>query len=66
MSALLEAYLGFYETELSHISSEEKRIKEARRLMTAHSRKERLAVFLTWNGIIGYTESICRIMEGGE
>lgn len=60
---LIEAYEGFYEKELSHVS-EDKRALGVASLIYAHTPKERLAVYLTWNGILGYTETIWAITQG--
>jgi hypothetical protein len=63
MNALREAYLGFYENELEHLSPEA-RTGEVRKLIAAHKPKERLAVYLMWNGIYGYTDQIFAIATG--
>jgi len=61
--ALIEAYRGFYEKEVAHLDSAEAEIEIARLIVT-HEPKERLAVYLMWNGIIGYTETIYSIAIG--
>lgn len=61
MTPLLAAYLGFYEDELLHAADKE---AEARALIKSHTPKQRLAVYLEWNGIHGYTESIWGIASG--
>lgn len=56
---LTEAYVGHFERELAHCSDRESR---ANQLALAHTKEQRLAVYLTWNGIIGFTPAIVQIM----
>lgn len=53
---LLEAYRGVYDMLDEH---------EVLQRIFADSAKDRLAVYLQWNGIIGYTETIWMISQGG-
>lgn len=50
---LIDAYMGYYEDILVNVT--EPNIIE---LIQAHDPKQRLAVYLQWNGIIGWTDSI--------
>lgn len=50
--SLVEAYCGFYDLDNT---------KQAEAMIRANSRKDRLAVYLVWNGIIGWTDSIFQI-----
>lgn len=61
MTPLLEAYLGFYEQELTNVLDKP---KAAEALIRTHSPKERLAVYLEWNGIVGFTSRIWAISQG--
>ncbi len=55
---LIEAYQGYYEDAIESV--EDKRAWAVRKIL-ADSPKERLHVYLEWNGILGYTESIYKV-----
>lgn len=54
-NSLIEAYVGFYELTP----------ERAEAMLRAHDRKQRLAVYLVWNGIIGWADSIWQIATEG-
>ena len=57
---LIEAYVGYYGDDMLNVSKE-----TVLPLIKAHSPKERLAVYLTWNGILGFTDEIYSIATEG-
>ena len=69
---LIEAYKGYYEDEIEHdrkthsapCSPGEYPTYWAKCKIQSHTPKERLEVYLTWNGIIGYTNRIYEIATG--
>jgi hypothetical protein len=52
---LIEAYVGTFERD--KLTEE-----QARDRILADSREDRLSVYLAWNGTIGFTPAIVRIM----
>lgn len=75
---LLEAYLGYNEDEWEReyegfkthaadnemVPYKEWSYKRAEKVIRAHTPKQRLAIYLEWNGILGYTETIWDISSG--
>ena len=71
---LIEAYKGFYEDELNiygHAKSQESGMSaethidlKVQIMIKSHTPKERLEVYLMWNGILGYTNTIWEISQG--
>lgn len=57
---LIEAYKGYYAEHEDPNSTEQDVIKH----IQSHTPKERLEVYLEWNGIIGYTGRIFEIATG--
>lgn len=53
---LINAYQGYYD----HLENSDKEEK-IKSLIRTHNPKERLAVYLVWNGIINHTEEIFTI-----
>ena len=76
---LLTAYLGYFEEEYrgeyeEYVKAEVEAVEaykswsanKARALIHTHSPEERLHIYLTWEGIIGYTSQIFNIAQGFE
>jgi hypothetical protein len=74
---LLEAYLGYYEEEWQNefadspagagdfsVTFKEWLNRRATTQITEDSPKQRLDIYLEWNGILGYTETIWDISQG--
>lgn len=75
---LIEAYKGFYEDEMradfdehfiEHGLGAAKReqvfnLEWAEKKIRSHTPKERLAIYLEWNGILGWTDIIWDISQG--
>ena len=66
---LVEAYKGVYEDEMAGdltVPMEEPEHETAwvEAKIRSHTPKERLAVYLQWNGILGWTERIWDISQG--
>lgn len=64
---LIEAYIGLYEDEFigdAALSTRESQVAWASDKIRRDPPKERLAVYLQWNGIIGYTGRIYDIATG--
>lgn len=76
---LIEAYKGYYEQEIDqdfpyHLAprsrleggqySEQFQKEWAIKKIRSHSPKERLEVYLEWNGILGYTSRIYELATG--
>lgn len=66
---LVEAYEGFYEDEMANdltVPMEEPEDTRAwvEAKIRGHSARERLEVYLEWNGILGYTGRIWDISQG--
>lgn len=66
---LMEAYRGYYEDEMaadltSPMEEPEHEIAWCKAKIMSDSPKERLQVYLHWNGIIGYTYRIYEIATG--
>lgn len=64
---LIEAYEGYYEDEmakdLTHVIEEPEHSREwVLRKMWNHTSKERLEIYLHWNGIIGWTDQILKVI----
>lgn len=64
---LIEAYKGYYENEW-HPTEDPQNQKDydvyVRNRIEADSPKERLEVYLEWNGILGYTNRIFELATG--
>jgi len=67
---LIEAYKGYYEDDEGRrfwsngIFQETLYLEWVVLKIKSHSSKERLNVYLEWNGIIGYTSRIWEITQG--
>ncbi|HEX9429604.1 MAG TPA: hypothetical protein VF944_04435 [Candidatus Bathyarchaeia archaeon] len=66
---LVEAYKGFYEDEIARdepVGGEFYNLVDewVEAKIRSHTPKERLEVYLEWNGIIGYTGRIWSIAQG--
>lgn len=65
---LIKAYQGYYENQHSPDGRSwfhgEPTREEAIEMIKAQSPKERLEVYLHWNGIIGWTNRIWEISQG--
>jgi len=71
---LIEAYKGYYEDELERdhsrewpngpVTLETYTFNWVDVKIRSHTSKERLEVYLHWNGIIGYTNRIWEITQG--
>lgn len=74
---LMEAYLGYNEDEW--VSEYDREMagkktdiddyqtwseKKAEQVIRAHTPKQRFAIYLEWNGILGYTETLWEITQG--
>lgn len=57
---LREAYKGYYEDSHNNPPSD----RWVEETIATHTPKERLDVYLTWNGIIGWTSRIFEIATG--
>lgn len=60
---LIEAYEGYYEDECTP-TGELPNAEAVLNRILSHSPKERLEVYLEWNGILGYTDRIWEISQG--
>ena len=60
---LLEAYKGYYETDLE-LSLKLNGYKDIEDMIRSHSPQRRLEVYLEWNGIIGYANRAFEIATG--
>jgi hypothetical protein len=60
---LMDAYAGVYEDELKPFN-DRTRPAAIEALILADDAKKRLEVYLEWNGIIGYTNTIYMIATG--
>lgn len=68
---LIEAYKGYYEDEIIRDYNQQQPIEMAgweshwvANKIQSHSPKERLEVYLEWNGILGWTNRIWEISQG--
>lgn len=70
MKALLEAYMGYYEDEWNYghheysTDSQKDMEKWCREKILNATPLERLGIYLEWNGILGYTNTIYSISQG--
>lgn len=64
--ALMEAYIGTYEDDmpLQVRNSLADRDAWIEAKILSHDAKQRLRVYLSWQGIVGYTETIYMIATG--
>lgn len=70
---LMEAYLGYYEDDFSAefpgvaksgLTFEEWNKAQADKKIRADSPKRRLEIYLEWNGILGYANTVYEIATG--
>lgn len=66
---LIEAYEGYYEDEMAaDLTSPMEEPEDARNWainkIISHTPKERLEIYLEWNGIIGYADRTYQIATG--
>jgi hypothetical protein len=71
---LLEAYKNYYEEELAQeyatvadVSLESHEVfsrRRVREIILEHTPKQRIEVYLEWNGILGYADTIFDICRG--
>lgn len=63
---LIEAYKGYYEDEIRQSSYPTlgDYLQAIATKIQQHSPKERLEIYLEWNGILGYTSRIWEITQG--
>lgn len=61
---LIEAYMGYYENEWHADTPEDVRREGVIKTIIDSTPKQRLEVYLEWNGILGYTNRIYELATG--